>query len=337
MQLPSRRRPARPLPALSLACAGAVALAGCSGTADAGAAGADGDQLAVVAAFYPLAWLSEQVAGDLADVTSLTPDGAEPHEYELTPRDVAATAEADVVVFLPTLQPAVDAAVEQQAAEHAFDAGEPADLSLTFEAHDHGHAEDEEDAEKEHGGEEHGDEEHADEEVTDPHFWHDPMRMAAVGEALAEHLATVDEANAEQYAANAAVLRGELEELDGEFRAGLADCASRELVTSHTAFGYLADAYDLEQFGISGLAPDEEPATEALTEATGFVREHDVRTIYFETLVSPAVAETVARETGAETRQLDPIEGLTDQSAGGDYLELMRANLAGLQAGQQCS
>ncbi|WP_164703229.1 metal ABC transporter solute-binding protein, Zn/Mn family, partial [Modestobacter sp. KNN46-3] len=106
---------------------------------------------------------------------------------------------------------------------------------------------------------------------------------------------------------------------------------------SHTAFGYLADAYDLEQFGISGLAPDEEPATEALTEATGFVREHDVRTIYFETLVSPAVAETVARETGAETRQLDPIEGLTDQSAGGDYLELMRANLAGLQAGQQCS
>ncbi|MCZ2815909.1 metal ABC transporter substrate-binding protein [Modestobacter sp. VKM Ac-2984] len=324
MQSPSRRRPARTLPALSLACAGAVALTGCSGPADADAAVADDDGLTVVAAFYPLAWLSEQVAGDLADVTSLTPDGAEPHEHELTPRDVAATSEADVVVFLPTLQPAVDAAVEQQAAERAFDAGEPADLSLTYEAHEHD------------GG--HADEgEHPDEPATDPHFWHDPMRMAAVGDALAEHLATVDEADAEQYTANAAELRAELEELDGDFRAGLADCASRELVTSHSAFGYLADAYDLEQFGISGLAPDEEPSTDALTEATGFVREHDVRTIYFETLVSPAVAETVARETGARTQQLDPIEGLTDQSADGDYLALMRANLAGLRAGQQCS
>ncbi|MCZ2805316.1 metal ABC transporter substrate-binding protein [Modestobacter sp. VKM Ac-2983] len=323
MQPPSRRRPTRSLSALSLACVGTVALAGCSGTADADAAGAGDDRLTIVAAFYPLAWLSGQVAGDLAEVTSLTPDGAEPHEYELTPRDVAATTEADVVVFLPTLQPAVDAAVEQQAEDRAFDAGEPADLSLTYEAHEHDH--------------EHSDDEHADEPVTDPHFWHDPMRMAAVGDALAEHLATVDEADAEQYAANAADLRTELEELDGEFRAGLADCASRELVTSHSAFGYLADAYDLEQFGISGLAPDQEPSTDALTEATGFVREHDVRTIYFETLVSPAVAETVARETGAETRQLDPIEGLTDQSAGGDYLELMRANLASLQAGQQCS
>ncbi|MCZ2839428.1 metal ABC transporter substrate-binding protein [Modestobacter sp. VKM Ac-2985] len=327
MQSPSRRRPTRSLSALSLACAGAVTLAACSGTADADAAGAGDDGMTVVAAFYPLAWLSEQVAGDLADVTSLTPDGAEPHDHELTPRDVAATTEADVVVFLPTLQPAVDAAVEQQAADRAFDAGGPADLSLTYEAHDH-----------EHSDGEHADEDaHADEPVTDPHFWHDPMRMAAVGDALAEHLAGVDEANAEQYTANAAELRAELEELDGEFRAGLADCATRELVTSHSAFGYLADSYDLEQFGISGLAPDAEPSTDALTEATGFVREHDVRTIYFETLVSPAVAETVARETGARTRQLDPIEGLTDQSAGGDYPALMRANLASLRTGQQCS
>ncbi|MCZ2848854.1 metal ABC transporter substrate-binding protein [Modestobacter sp. VKM Ac-2978] len=331
MQLPSRRRPARSLSALSLACAGAVALAGCSGTADADAAGAGNDGLTIVAAFYPLAWLSEQVAGDLATVTSLTPDGAEPHEYELTPRDVAATAEADAVVFLPTLQPAVDAAVEQQAADRAFDAGEAADLSLTYEAHDHEHSD------GEHAEEEHAEEEHADEPVTDPHFWHDPMRMADVGDALADHLATVDETNAEQYTANAADLRAQLAELDGEFRDGLADCATRELVTSHSAFGYLADAYDLEQFGISGLAPDEEPSTDALTEATEFVREHGVRTIYFETLVSPAVAETVARETGAHTRQLDPIEGLTDQSQGADYLELMRANLASLRTGQQCS
>ncbi|WP_222195159.1 metal ABC transporter substrate-binding protein [Modestobacter italicus] len=322
MPFPSRR-PALPSTVLALACAGVVTLAGCS-SADAGTAGGEGGRLDVVAGSYPLAWLSEQVAGDLATVTSLTPDGAEPHEYELTPRDVAATAEADLVVVLPTLQPAVDAAVEQQAADRAFDAGAAADLSLTYQAHDHDH--------------EHADHEHPDDEpVTDPHFWHDPLRMAAVGDALAERLATLDAEHAGQYAANAASLRAELEELDGEFRAGLADCASRELVTSHSAFGYLADAYDLEQFGISGLAPEEEPSTDALAEATEFVRDHGVRTIYFETLVSPAVAETVARETGAQTLQLDPIEGLTDRSAGEDYLAVMRANLASLRTGQQCS
>ncbi|MQA34685.1 metal ABC transporter substrate-binding protein [Modestobacter roseus] len=325
--------PRRRSPALALTLVAGLLLAGCGAPA---AAGGEADaELTVVAGFYPLAWLSQQVAGDLAEVTSLTPDGAEPHEYELTPRDVAATAEADVVVHLPTVQPAVDAAVAQQAADRAFDAGAPADLSLTYEEHEHGHEGEGHEGEG-HEGEEHGGEEHR-EPVTDPHFWHDPMRMADVGDALAEHLGSIDEPNADRYTANAADLRAELAELDGEFRAGLADCATRDLVTSHSAFGYLADAYDLEQFGISGLAPDAEPSTDALTEATEFVREHGVATIYVETLVDPAVAETVARETGAQTRQLDPIEGLTDSSQGKDYLGIMRANLASLRAGQPCS
>ena len=328
-------RPPRPRPtrrrapaAIALACAGTVVLAGCSSADGAEPAADGGDRLSVVASFYPLEWLSRQVAGDLATVTPLTPPGAEPHEYELTPQDVAAVSEADLVVYLDTLQPAVDAAVEQQAGDRAFDAGTAADLDLTYVAgEDHEHAEGEDD-------------EHADEEegaVTDPHFWHDPMRMAAVGEALAEQLGRADAANADTYTANAAALRTELETLDDEFRTGLATCATRDIVTSHSAFGYLAEAFDLHQVGISGLAPDEEPAPSALTDATAFVREHGVSTIYFETLVSPAVAETVARETGAQTRQLDPIEGLTDASQGDDYLELMRANLASLQAGQQCS
>lgn len=326
----SRPRPARSrLPAvLALASATTVTLAGCS---SAGGPESDGaDRLSVVASFYPLEWLSQQVAGDLATVTSLTPPGAEPHDYELTPQDVAEVSEADVVVHLSTLQPSVDAAVEAQGGDRGFDAADSADLDLVFAAgEDHEHGEDEE----------HADDEHAEEEgaVTDPHFWHDPMRMAAVGDALAETMGEADEANADTYAANAADLREQLTALDDEFRTGLATCASRDIVTSHSAFGYLAEAFDLHQVGISGLAPDEEPAPSALTDATAFVREHGVSTIYFETLVSPAVAETVARETGAETRQLDPIEGLTDDSQGDDYLELMRANLASLQAGQQCS
>ena len=307
----------------ALTCVGALAVAGCSSADGADPATADG-RLQVVASFYPLEWLSQQVAGDQATVTGLTPPGTEPHEYELSPQDVAEVSEADVVVYLSTLQPSVDAAVDRQAADHAFDAADAADLDLDFEAGaDHEHADDE-----------HAEDEHA---ATDPHFWHDPMRVADVADALAETMGQADEANASAYAANAAGLREQLEALDAEFRDGLATCASRDVVTSHSAFGYLAEAFDLHQVGISGLAPDEEPAPGALTAATDFVREHGVSTIYFETLVSPDVAETVARETGAQTRQLDPIEGLTDASQGDDYLELMRANLANLRAGQQCS
>ncbi|WP_369138114.1 metal ABC transporter substrate-binding protein [Modestobacter versicolor] len=333
-----RPRPPRtgPTAPLALTCAGtvvlAMALAGCSSASGTEPTADGGDRLDVVASFYPLEWLSQQVAGDLATVRSLTPPGAEPHDHELTPGDVAAVAEADVVVYLDALQPSVDAAVDAQGGDRAFDAGSAADLDLVYVAgEDHDHAEEEEHAEEERA--------HAEEEgaVTDPHFWHDPVRMAAVGEALAVQLGRADAGNADTYTANAAALRTELEALDDEFRTGLADCASRDVVTSHSAFGYLAEAFDLHQVGISGLAPDEEPTPSALTDATAFVREHGVSTIYFETLVSPAIAETVARETGAQTRQLDPIEGLTDASQGEDYLELMRSNLASLQAGQQCS
>jgi len=316
------------LPTLLLACLGTTSLVGCSSASGATDGATDDGGTHVVASFYPLEWLSQQVAGDLATVSSLTPPGAEPHEYELTPQDVAEVSEADVVVYLGALQPSVDAAVEQQAGDRAFDAADAADLDLVYspdheEEHEHEHEDEDEGA--------------GADGVTDPHFWHDPMRMAAVGEALAEQFGRVDGADAATYTANAAALRTRLEALDTEFRTGLAACASRDVVTSHSAFGYLADAFDLHQVGISGLAPDEEPGPGALTAATDFVRDHGVSTIYFETLVSPAVAETVARETGARTRQLDPIEGLTDQSQGDDYLELMRANLASLRAGQQCS
>lgn len=321
--------PAR-LPAVVLA--GAL-LTGC-GTAS-GNAAADEGGLSIAASFYPLQWLSEQVVGDHGTVTGLTPPAVEPHEYELTPGDTAATAEADVVVYLSAFQPSVDAAVEQQAEGRAFDAADSARLDLLYrEDHTEEHAEDGEDHTEDHT------EEHAEESaegVTDPHFWHDPLRMADVGDALAETLSSADEPNRAGYTANAADLRERLTALDREFRAALATCASRDLVTSHSAFGYLADAFDLRQFGISGLAPDEEPAPGSLGEATDFVRAHDVQTVYVETLTSPAVAETVARETGARTLQLDPIEGLTDQSQGADYLGVMRANLSNLRADQRCS
>jgi zinc transport system substrate-binding protein len=175
-----------------------------------------------------------------------------------------------------------------------------------------------------------------DDETLDPHFWLDPRRLADVGDAVAERFAELSPQDTAAFDANAVALRSRLEALDADFEAGLADCASSDLVTSHEAFGYLARRYGLTQVGITGLSPEAEPSPGRLAEVTDLVRAEDIGTIYFETLVDPSVAETVASETGASTAVLDPLEGLTDDAAGDDYLAVMRANLEVLRAGQDC-
>ncbi|MGY1631221.1 metal ABC transporter substrate-binding protein [Geodermatophilus sp. SYSU D01186] len=311
--------------ATAAACAAALLLTACGGD-DATSTGT-GEGLTVVAGFYPLQWAAERVGGDRVDVSSLTPPGAEAHDLELTPQDVAAVGEADVLVYLAGFQPALDEAAESEAGDAAWDAGQAADLSLTSEEHSHD------------GEEEHAEEGHADEgeEPVDPHFWLDPTRLAAVGDALAAELGEQDPDGAATYEENAAALRADLEALDAEMQAGLANCAVPTLVTSHDAFGYLAARYGLEVVGISGLSPSQEPSPAQLAEISTLVRERGVTTVYTETLVDPAVAETVAEEAGVRTAVLDPLEGLTDESAGADYLSVMREDLATLQEGQGCS
>ena len=306
------------------ASAAALALAGCG--ADDGSAGSTGaDGLTVVAGFYPLEWAAQRVGGDRVDVSSLTPPGAEAHDLELAPRDVAAVADADLLVYLDGFQPALDEAAQNEAADTAWDAGRAADLVPTAE----------EDAHEGETAEEH--EEHAHEDgAVDPHFWLDPVRLASVGDALADRLTEADPDGAATYEQNAAALRADLEALDAEMQAGLAGCAVDTLVTGHDAFGYLGDRYGLEVVGISGLSPSAEPSPAAQAEIAELVRERGITTVYTETLVDPAVAETVATEAGVRTAVLDPIEGLTDESAGSDYLEVMRANLAVLREGQSC-
>lgn len=294
------------------ASAAALALAGCGG-ADATASSTGGDGLTVVAGFYPLEWAAQRVGGDRVAVSSLTPQGAEAHDLELAPQDVAAVADADLLVYLDGFQPALDEAVQNEAADTAWDAGQAADLVPTAEedAHEDG--------------------------AVDPHFWLDPVRLASVGDALADRLTEADPDGAATYEQDAAALRTDLEALDAEMQAGLAGCAVGTLVTGHDAFGYLGDRYGLEVVGISGLSPSAEPSPAAQAEIAELVRERGITTVYTETLVDPAVAETVASEAGVRTAVLDPIEGLTDESAGSDYLEVMRANLVTLQEGQSCS
>jgi zinc transport system substrate-binding protein len=183
-------------------------------------------------------------------------------------------------------------------------------------------------------GAEESQEEHAD-EGKDPHVWLDPVRLAAIADRLAERLGDADAAHRDGYRARAAALRTDLESLDREFAAGLTNCARTEIVTSHAAYGYLAARYGLEQIPIAGLDPEAEPTPQRVAEVAALARERGVTTIFFETLVSPKVAETVAAEIGAKAEILDPIEGLAPGSDD-TYLTVMRANLARLRAALGC-
>jgi zinc transport system substrate-binding protein len=283
-----------------------VASAVACGSDDAGGADAGG-RLTVVAAFYPLAWMAEEVGGQHVAVRSLTGSGQEPHDLEVAPREVAAVIDADAVVYLRGFQAAVDDAVDQASSGHVFDAAGSANLDRVTDG------------------------------ATDPHFWLDPARFTAVIKSFTRFLVARDAAHASDYLDGRDRLISKLRELDDEMRVGLASCEQRALVTSHEAFGYLAERFGFTQVGISGLTPEAEPSPAKLAEVARFVEDHDVTTIYFETLVSPDVARSVASETGARTAVLDPIESISSDSPGRDYLSVMRADLASLRAGQSCS
>lgn len=299
---------------------------GC-GTDRSGGAGG-GDRTQVLASFYPMAWLAEQVGGDTVSVTNLTKPGAEPHDLELTPRQIADISKAALVIYVKGIQPAVDTAVGEQAKDRSIDA---VGLVKTIpaaqgeEAHAGEAGTGGAEAEHDHSGPSY-----------DPHIWLDPSRLATVASAVGERLAKTDGAHAAAYRQNARDLAARLTALDGEFRTGLATCAQRTIVTSHDAFGYLVNHYDLTQTSISGLSPESEPSPKRLAELTQQVKASKVSTVFTETLVSPKVADTLAKEAGVRTAVLDPVEGITEGTKD-DYLSIMRRNLQALRTALKCS
>jgi zinc transport system substrate-binding protein len=161
----------------------------------------------------------------------------------------------------------------------------------------------------------------------DPHLWLDPSRMATLADAVGRQLDQPE---------RAAALRDDLMKLDAEFAEGLKDCQRREIVTSHDAFGYLARRYQLEEIPITGLTPESEPTPQKLEEVKRKAQQTGATTIFFETLVTPAVAETLANEIGAQTAVLDPLEGL-EAGSGEDYFSVMRTNLETLREALGCT
>jgi zinc transport system substrate-binding protein len=323
---PSRRRPALATSLLLAGCLGAISgLTGCAALSDDDDAGS---APRVVAAFYPLQYAAERVAGDLAEVENLTEAGKEPHDLELTINETAAIADASLVVFEKDFQPAVDDAVDQNAEGEVLDVTAAADLMTVEEEEGHeeeGH--EEEGHEDEEEGHDHGD--------LDPHFWLDPLRMADVADAIADSLGEADPDNAEQYAANAADLRSDLERLDEAYTTGLADCDRDTVVVSHDAFGYLG-RYGIHIAPIAGLSPDAEPTAADRAELEELIEHDGITTVFSERLAPTRLSETLAQDAGVTTEILDPIEGLTDETAGEDYLSLMEQNLEALERANGC-
>ncbi|MFE6056047.1 metal ABC transporter substrate-binding protein [Kitasatospora sp. NPDC056446] len=309
MMIGRRTRSSIAIAASALAASLVLTACGGSSSADSG-----NGRLKVVASFYPMEYLAQQIGKEHVTVTDLTAAGVEPHDLELTAKQVGTVQKADAILYLKGLQPTVDQAVAQSSSKHKIDATAASPLV----DHHLDEGTDEADGHKHEGP------------AGDPHIWLDPTRYAAIAKNVGDEFAKADPAHAEDYRKNTDALVTKLTALDQDFRAGLKDTGTKTFVTSHAAFGYLADHYGLTQVAINGVDPESEPTPARLAAVQKAAKDNGVTTIFFETLVSPKLADTVAKDLGLKTAVLDPLEGVKDPSKE-DYLSVMKQNLANLR------
>lgn len=282
-------------------------------------------KLNVMASFYPMYDFATKVGGDKVEVTNMVPAGTEPHDWEPAATDVKNLEEADVFIY--------NGAGMEHWTEDVMGALDNKELKVVEASRGltllEGKEEDEEETEDSSSDSDASDES-TDSEITyDPHVWLDPLNAKAEMENIKNAFVEADPDNKDYYEQNYETYAEKFDQLDKEYKDGLADTKSKDLITSHEAFGYLCQAYGLNQVGIEGLSPDSEPDASRMNEIIKFAKENNVKTIFFEELVSPKVSETIADEIGAKTAVLNPLEGLTDDeiSAGEDYFSVMESNL----------
>lgn len=288
-------------------------------------------KLNVMASFYPMYDFATKVGGDKVEVTNMVPAGTEPHDWEPAATDVKNLEEADVFIY--------NGAGMEHWTEDVLDALDNKDLKVVEASRGltllEGKEEDEEETEdsssdSDASDESTSDEDSSDSEITyDPHVWLNPLNAKAEMENIKNAFVEADPDNKDYYEQNYETYAEKFDQLDKEYKDGLSNTKSKDLITSHEAFGYLCQAYGLNQVGIEGLSPDSEPDASRMNEIIKFAKENNVKTIFFEELVSPKVSETIADEIGAKTAVLNPLEGLTDDeiSDGEDYFSVMESNL----------
>ena len=272
------------------------------------------NKISVVASFYPLYYFSEQIGGNKADVVNITPSGAEPHDYEPTGTDMVKIANSRLLILngggLEAWGSNVQKNIDSKRTLVVTAGDGLANQTVTEDNQD----------------------------IIDPHVWLSPLLAKKMVDKIAQGFITVDPNNSLYYQTNADVLKTQLDKLDADYQMGLQNCLQKDIVTSHAAFGYLATAYGLNQVSIAGLSPDAEPSPKQLADIAIFAKNKKIDYIFFESLVSPKLSQTIAQEIGAKTMVLNPIEGMTvdDLNQGKNYFTEMEKNLTNLKIALQC-
>lgn len=291
--------------------------------------GVSEEKLKIVVTIYPLAEFSSRIVGNNASVTQLLPPGREPHHWEPSPADMKRIYDAQVFIYhgagmepwvekiLPALQDRKIKIVKATEKTELLTFVEEESLGVT----------------KFLGSTSAGEHNHGDQEGVDPHVWLDPVQAKSIVSYIAQEIATVDAPNADCYRNNAQTVLDELEQIHQEYSAAVSQFQRQDLVVSHAAFGYLAHRYELCQIPVLGLTPEQEPDAATMAIIVDFTRKQNIKYIFYEAMVSPKVAETIARDTGAKTLVLHPIGALTEEenNKGLDYFDLMRQNLENLK------
>lgn len=261
-------------------------------------------KLHVTASFYPIYFFASEIGGEKTEIKNLTPAGIEPHEYEPPPQDIARIEESDMLLLNGGLEAWADKVKDNLK-----------DKNIKIVVAGEGLIK------------------------KDPHVWLNPLLAQKQIEKITEAYISIDPANKNYYQGNQENLNDKLDKLDAAYKEGLKSCQRKDFITSHTAFSYLAERYGINPVPISGLSPDQEPSAKKLAEIAKFAKEHNVKYIFFESLVSPKLSETIASEIGAKTLVLDPIEGLSDDNIkqGENYFTVMEDNLRALQIALQCN
>src|SRR3989339_101103 len=269
------------------------------------------NKINIVASFYPLADFAQNIGGEHVNVINITPPGAEPHEFEPTPRDMAQIYTADLFILNGQ---GVDAWAEKIIPE--LTANNVATIKMS-----------------DHLGNLKINNPSSPDEQYDPHFWLDPTNAAKEADIVADALIKIDSAHTKEYNQNRDTFKIKLLQLDQEIKLGLTNCKSREIITTHDAFAYLANHYGLTTFHILGLSPEEEPSPKQIAAISNLAREKNIKYIFFETVVDQKLSQTIANEIGAQTLVLNPIEGLTKEEIqnGQNYISVMRNNLQNLK------
>ena len=268
----------------------------------------------IVTTIYPLYDFTKQVVGDKANVILLVPAGAEPHDWEPAPSDLVTIKKADLFIYngagmevwIDKLQGSVlegkrvlraSDYVTVLSAQYTED-GAPAPMG-----------------------------------AIDPHIWLDLANARLIVNGITTAVTEIDGDNADYYTNNSSNYVAQIQALHEEYSQSLSRASQLQIITSHAAFGYMAHRYGLQQIAIMGIQPDAEPTAQRMGEIINYVKANGIKYIFTETLISPRLSETIAKESGAQTLVLNPIEGLTDDeiAQGESYLSQMKLNLVNLK------